>query len=135
MWDDETSNTVSCRVYAGMPPDVNVYDNTLMEAAEALALRWHEADPERTGALPSAVAPSDVEGWAPDTLSAFASKLGQVTADQPLTKAATRAIGTIYKLDVMRNPEVLCLLSLSSPCVTPSLRECTPCVDIRPWHS
>ena len=91
---------------AGMPPDVNEYDNTLMEAAEDLAKRWHEADPDRSGALPSSVSPSDVEGWAPDMLSAFASKLGQITSSKPLTQASTRAIGTTYKLDAMRNPEV-----------------------------
>lgn len=95
-----------CARGAGMPPDVNQYDNTLMEDAEALAGRWHQADPERDGSLPDPVSASDVEGWAPDTLSAFASKLGQFTAAKPLTTAATRAIGTTYKLDSMRNPEV-----------------------------
>lgn len=117
-----------------MPPDVNVYDNTLMEAAEALALRWHEADPERMGALPSPVSASDVEGWAPDTLCAFASKLGQVTTDQSLTKAATRTIGTIYNLDAIRNPEVL-FLGLLSLSVVPLSPESTSCVDAGLWHS
>lgn len=99
---------------AGMPPDVNEYDDTLMKAAEALAQRWHQADPDRTGALPDPVLGSDVAGWSPDTLSAFASKLAQLTADQPLTWTSTRSIGTTYKLDSMRNPEVWLLLL---PCV------------------
>lgn len=89
-----------------MPPDVNRFDTSLMENAISLAKRWHEADPDRMGVIPVSVAEEDVQGWSPDTICAFATKLGQFAATKPLTSTCTRAIGDLYKLDAVRNPEV-----------------------------
>jgi hypothetical protein len=89
-----------------MPPDVNVYDDTLMARAEALAMKWHEADPDRTGACPSDASADDMHEWSVDEKLAFVTRLAQYAADKPLHKDMTRRLDKLYLLDAVRNPEV-----------------------------
>lgn len=89
-----------------MPPDVNVYDDTLMAGAEKLALQWHEADPARTGTLPTCMSEADMGAWSVDQRLAFVTKLAQFADDMPLHKDMTRHMDKLYQFDAIRNPEV-----------------------------
>ena len=99
-----------------MPPDVNVYDGTLMAAAEHLAQRWHAADVvDSGGAPPAGVGEAEVTGWTVDQKLAFVTKLAQFAASQPLHKRTTRHIDQLYHFDAVRNPEVRVRAVLCNP--------------------
>lgn len=96
----------TCMWRAGMPPDVNSYDDSLMRRAQALAQQWYDADPGRTGTTPDGVSESDMHGWSVDDKLAFVAKLAQFAASKPLHKDMTRALDKLYHFDAIRNPEV-----------------------------
>jgi hypothetical protein len=94
-----------------MPPDVNVYDSSLMASAEQLACSWVASDSSREGATPPEAAPSDMHDWPVDAKLAFVTKLAQFSTDKPLHKDMTRQLNKLYGFDSMQNPEVrLCAI-------------------------
>jgi hypothetical protein len=103
----KASRSLRCSAFQGMPPAVNTYDTSLIDAADRLAQKWHSSDPSRTGtSFPPEASPTDVVSWPADQIRAFLVKLFQRSAEHPLHKGSTRKLNELYGLDSMRNPEV-----------------------------
>lgn len=89
-----------------MPPEVNLYDPSLLAPAEKLSQQWGAADPGRTGEPPPSASPADMEGWPADLKLAFVTKLAQLVADAPLHCAPTLRMDSLYGLGKLLDPEV-----------------------------
>lgn len=91
---------------AGMPPDVGLYDSSLLAPAEEFSQQWKAADRDRTGQTPTSASPDDMAGWPVDLKLTFVTKFAQLVADAPLHSAATRQIDHLYGLGKLLDPEV-----------------------------
>jgi leukotriene-A4 hydrolase len=95
----------------GMPPDVNTYDESMAEAAYALARRWHATDVLGIGGSPpqpQGASPSDLKNWSSAQLVTFLDRLGELRSLAAAHPSTTRAMARLYGLDASRNAEVRC---------------------------
>ena len=97
---------------AGMPPTLNEYDTAAAAETDALANKWHIADPLRTGcAFPKEPMAATVAAWPPTHVAAFLGRLLQFAGVSALKKSTTRKMNEVYGFDAVRNPEVRSNLS------------------------
>ena len=95
----------------GMPPSVNSYDGMLVEASNALAVKWHTVDVLGVGLSTievEGVGPHDLDGWSSPQIAAFLDKLGELRSMRPLHTSVTRKMNGYYSLDASTNSEILC---------------------------
>ena len=89
-----------------MPPESNEYDTAAATKTDALAEKWHTADPLRTGSsFPSDPLAEEVAAWPVSHVTAFLGRLLQFAGLNALKASTTRKMDAVYGFDAMRNPE------------------------------
>lgn len=118
----------------GMPPLVNSYDQSLVQASYDLATKWHTADilgvgfgnnnntntnttnnddevKELDSVGPEGTSADDLKGWSSPQIVAFLDKLGELRSMTPLHPTTTRKMNALYgtsMLDGTTNSEIRC---------------------------
>jgi leukotriene-A4 hydrolase len=114
----------------GMPPLVNSYDQSLVQASYDLAIKWHTADilgvgfdndndndnanggkgKDLVSTGPEGTSADDLKGWSSPQIVAFLDKLGELRSMTPLHPTTTRKMNALYgtMLDTTTNSEIRC---------------------------